>query len=131
MAESVTIAGDLMAASLQQSIDWLGETFTITSQLASQYNASTTAATPAGTALTVKGIFDNKRIPGDGVTDVRIESKAIIIGTKDTSGQALSFVPNVGDLITSNSINSSIRQVEALRGSQGVTTFYRLTLEQS
>lgn len=131
MAESFTQTGDIQAASLRQSLDWLGETFTITNQLATSYDTAATDATTDDSTITVKGIFDNKYTRGGGGTDVRLEEKAIVISTKDTSGNDLSFTPSVGDIVTASTIENSIRFVEELRGPQGVTTFYRLTLEQS
>jgi hypothetical protein len=121
-----------MAASVQQSIDWMGETFTITRKVMTGYDAATTDATPVSTAITVKGIFDDYRSRNlSGNTDVRGDEKAIVIGTKDTDGDALSFTPGIGDLVTSNGLNASIRTVQPLQGPQGVTTFYRLVMENA
>ncbi len=125
-----TIAGSIAAASVQQSIDWMGETFTITRKVMTAYDAATTEATPGSTTITVKGIFDDYRSRNFGEsTDVRGDEKAIVIGTKDTDGEALSFTPGIGDLVTSNGFNALIRTVQPLQGPQGVTTFYRLVFE--
>ena len=125
-----TIAGNLMSASVQQSIDWMGEVFTITRKVMIGYDTGTSEASPADTTIVVKGIFDDYRSRNLGEsTDVRGDEKAIVIGTKDTDGEALSFTPGIGDLITSNGLNASIRTVQPLQGPQGVTTFYRLVFE--
>lgn len=133
MAENVTIVGDIEAASLLQSISWFGETFTVTNRVATAYNPTTGAVTADARTLTVKGMYDDREVPniGDGGTDIRGRYKAIIIGTKDTKNRAFTFTPKIGDLITSNSIKDSIREVRELRGNQGVTVFYRLALEQA
>ncbi len=129
MAESFTQTGDIQAASLQQSLDWFGETFTITNQLATGYDTSATDTTTDDSTITVKGVFDNKYTPASIGTTVRIEEKAIVIGTQMTDGNALSFTPSVGDLVTMGSAQNLITFVEELRGAQGVTSFYRLTLD--
>ena len=132
MAETITTVGDIQAASLFQTISWFGETFTITNKVATAYNSTTGTVTADGRTLTVKGIYDDKDAPniGDGGTDIRGRYKAIIIPAKDTKERAFTFTPKVGDLVTSNSLKDSIREVRELRGNQGVTTFYRLALEQ-
>lgn len=134
MAESVTIAGDLQAAALAQSIDMLGETFTITRTTAGVYSTATSEAsamsTPEGNQMLVKGIWDSRNSPniGGSGTDVRGREKAIVIGAFNTEGSALLFTPGVGDLVTADSLNDSVRDVRELRGPQGVTTFFRLVL---
>lgn len=132
MPENVTVAGDIQAASLAQSIDWFGETFVITRQLASAYSTSTTATTRSLPTQSVKGIYDYRYsspfISGQG-SDTRTRERAIVIPTTKTNGSALDFTPGVGDTITANSLSDSIRSVDILQGSQGVTGFYRLTLE--
>lgn len=133
MPENVIIAGTLQAASMLQVIDWLGETFTITKQTATAYNPATTQGTTDGSTQTVKGIFDNHRSyrPDQTGADVRGFEQAIIIGTKMTNGSDLLFTPGVGDLVTSYSLNSSIRVVEKMQGNQGVTVSYRLIFESA
>lgn len=134
MAESVTVAGDLQAAALAQSIDMLGEIFTIKRTTAGTYTVATSTAsamsTPEGNQMLVKGIWDSRNSPniGGSGTDVRGREKAIVIGAFDTEGDALLFTPGVGDLVTAASLNDSVRDVRELRGPQGVTTFYRLVL---
>lgn len=133
MAENVTIVGLMQAASMLQTIGWLGETFTITKQTATAYNPATTQGTADSSTQTVKGVFDNHRSyrPDQTGADVRGFEQAIIIGTKATDDSDLSFIPGVGDLVTSDSISHSIRAVEKLQGSQGVTVFYRLIFESA
>ena len=75
-----TIAGNLMSASVQQSIDWMGEVFTITRKVMIGYDTGTSEASPADTTIVVKGIFDDYRSRNLGEsTDVRGDEKAIVM----------------------------------------------------
>jgi len=131
MAESFTITGDIQAASMQQSIDWFGETFTITRNIIATYNPTTGQGTPSGESFTTIGIVDDRRQGniGAGDTTIRGDEKAIIIGTKQTDGESLAFVPGISDLVQSGSINDTVAEVQIMQGPQGVVSFYRLVLK--
>jgi hypothetical protein len=124
--------GTIAQASMAQTINWLGADFTINRKVATGYNAATTTATTSTSTQSVKGIIDNNRSPGfadliaafSGGTDVRGRQKAVIIPATD-----LDFVPGVGDTITSDSLDDSIRDVQILNGAEGAVLFYRLVLE--
>lgn len=131
MAEAITAVGDLMAASLQQSMDWYGETFTIIRSTVDGYSPSTGIAFAPASSYDVKGIWDERNYSdiGSNGTTVRGRERAVLIGSKNTSNEALAFIPGVGDLVNANYINDAIKAIHELRGAQGVTTFYRLILE--
>ena len=123
------MTGLIQQASVHQTIQYLGESFTIRRKVATGYDAATSTATPADTAQTVKGIQDDGRQGGLGVrfgqaTDVRTKQRAVIIPAKD-----LTFIPGIGDGIESGTLRDSIREVQELKGPEGVPLSYRLVLE--
>lgn len=132
MPEAVTTTGAIQAASLAQTIEYLGSTFTVTKQVATGYDVTTTEATPENTQQTVKGIYDFRYLsPIDSGSDVRVRERAIVIAGQKLNGEALDFLPGVGDTVTSENFIDSIRDVNIMQGAQGVSVFYRLTLAGS
>ena len=126
--------GTIAQASIAQTIGWLGQSFTINRKVATAYNALTTTATQSTTTQTVKGVIDdanNSRMARlfaalGSDTDLRGSGKSVIM-----PASGLTFVPGVGDTVTSNGLNDSIRDVKILYGAEGVILFYRLILENA
>jgi len=127
------MTGVIAQASVYQTIQWLGQSFTIRRKVASGYSTGTSVATPINDAQTVKGFFDDGRRNrlaalfaslGGQTTDVRAARKGVIVPAKD-----LEWIPGVGDVVESSSLRDSIREAQELTGAEGVLLFYRLVLE--